>query len=133
MIAGQKARENKERTERDMRNREHAGNCYRSAAAELDFSMDDSMAGLPWGGMNFGVVMAKAQEVESRRSSGHGTYTGDGSVHSGGNYNLSYGQSVPTGSYGGSAMGNNMSEDMYMTRPQYMYEPPPVTAYNMIR
>ncbi|KAF4120183.1 hypothetical protein GMORB2_3310, partial [Geosmithia morbida] len=74
-----KARENKERADRDSKNRENAGNAYRIPTAD-DFAWSTEPCGLPWGGLNFGHAIARGHEFESRRSSGRATtaYTGGG-------------------------------------------------------
>ena len=107
--------------------------------------------------MSLGLVMTKSHEAESRRSSGQGTYAGENSSRSGHGsvYNMSYtpthpasahhtpthqtpimqpvqlSRHVPRGSFGSS-----LGDDLFMTEPQYMYEPPPldvVTSYPMMR
>ncbi|KAH7109357.1 hypothetical protein EDB81DRAFT_929811 [Dactylonectria macrodidyma] len=69
----EKARESKERAERDSRNQQYAGNSYRIPTPS-DFSSEEP--GLPWGSVNFGLVMTRGQKAASRRSSGRETYTG---------------------------------------------------------
>ena len=150
---GEKARENKEKAERDARNQEHAGNCYRTASAS-DFAVADGFSGLPWGGMSLGIVMTKSHEAESRQSSGHGTCAGENSSRSGHGsvYNMSYTsthltsahhspthqtpvmqpahptQHVPRGCFE-----TILGEDLFMTEAQYLYEPPPVTVVTSYR
>ncbi|KAK8141043.1 hypothetical protein G3M48_000960 [Beauveria asiatica] len=76
---GEKARENREMKEREMRNREHAGNSYRIPSA-ADISGDGALSGLPWGSVNLGHVVSRGHEAESKRSSsGRNTYNGDAS------------------------------------------------------
>ncbi|KAL4728446.1 hypothetical protein ACLX1H_005191 [Fusarium chlamydosporum] len=64
----EKARENKERAERDSRNQEYAGGSYRIPSAN-DFSSYSEPSGLPWGSMNIGPFVGRSQEAESRHSS----------------------------------------------------------------
>ncbi|OAA77400.1 hypothetical protein LEL_04223 [Akanthomyces lecanii RCEF 1005] len=92
----EKARENKEKAERDSRNLEHAGNSYRIPSA-VDIVRDDTLSGLPWGSVNLVHVVSRGHEAESKRSSGRNTYTGDDSSNPSSNsYSLaSYGQAVP--------------------------------------
>ena len=124
-IAGEKARENKERSERDARNQEHAGNSYRvPVAGDLDAATDFS--GLPWGSVNLNHVLSRGHDAESRRSgSGHGTYVSDegysiaayGSVHQ-----QSYAQ---TPGYGSSGVG----EKSYYDQAAYTYDPANLQPY----
>ncbi|KAM4056019.1 Basic-leucine zipper (bZIP) transcription factor [Hirsutella rhossiliensis] len=82
----EKARENREKAERESRNREHAGNSYRIPLGAVDlggsgyghgYGQEEELSGLPWGGMNLSLVVSRGHEAESRRSSGRGTYIGD--------------------------------------------------------
>jgi hypothetical protein len=127
LAAGEKARENKERSERDARNQEHAGNSYRvPMAGDLDTATDFS--GLPWGSVNLNHVVSRGHDAESRRSgSGHGTtYVGDESCSSGAyvtsTYPRSYGQ---TASYGSGSMG----EESYYDQAAYLYDPADFQSY----
>ncbi|KAM3481234.1 hypothetical protein MY8738_004586 [Beauveria namnaoensis] len=75
----EKARENREIKERQMRNLEHAGNSYRIPSA-ADITGDGALSGLPWGSVNLGHVVSRGHEAESKRSSsGRNTYNGDAS------------------------------------------------------
>ncbi|KAI8657388.1 BZIP domain-containing protein [Fusarium keratoplasticum] len=116
----EKARENKEKAERDSRNQEYAGNSYRIPNPG-DFSTDPEPSGLPWGSVNIAHFVARGQEVESRRSSGRGTYSGDDGFAT-----ATYGASPSYGgaqwaqhtSYGGSSGGDEMYYD-----DSYLYDP----------
>ncbi|KAG6024374.1 hypothetical protein E4U41_001794 [Claviceps citrina] len=72
----EKARENKEKAEREFRNQEHAGNSYRTPSAN-DLRLENELSGLPWGSVNWGLVITKGYEYQSRQSSGNDTYVGD--------------------------------------------------------
>ncbi|KAF4999769.1 hypothetical protein FGRMN_2238 [Fusarium graminum] len=76
----EKARENKEKAERDSRNQEYAGNSYRIPSSS-DFSSYGDPSGLPWGSMNIGHFVGRSQEAESRHSSSRrGTNSADESL-----------------------------------------------------
>ena len=62
-MSGEKSREQKERSERDARNQEHAGGSYRIPDPE-DIGIEEELSGLPWGGANMRYVVAKGHEVE---------------------------------------------------------------------
>lgn len=117
---GEKARESKEKAERDSRNQEYAGNSYRIPNPG-DFSTDPEPSGLPWGSVNIAHFVARGQEAESRRSSGRGTYSGDDGFAT-----ATYGASPSYGgaqwaqhtSYGGSSGGDEMYYD-----DSYLYDP----------
>jgi len=97
----EKARENKEKAERDSRNQENAGNSYRIPAGN-DVNAEPEPSGLPWGSLNLSLVVSRGHEAESRRSSGRGTYVGDDGLPAGPNANA-YGQDfAQTASYGSS-------------------------------
>ncbi|KAM5342694.1 hypothetical protein ACJ41O_013660 [Fusarium nematophilum] len=115
----EKARENKERAERDSRNQEYAGNSYRIPTAS-DFSTEAEPSGLPWGSVNIGHFVTRGQEAESRRSSGRGTYSGDdGFATATYGASPSYGaQWAQPASYGGSSGGDEMYYD-----DSYLYDP----------
>ncbi|KAJ3491808.1 hypothetical protein NLG97_g5529 [Lecanicillium saksenae] len=125
----EKARENKEKAERDSRNLEHAGNSYRIPTA-LDIMGDNTLSGLPWGSVNLGHVVSRGHEAESKRSSGRNTYTGDDSSNpSSNNYCLTpYGQPVPPHINYGSGVGG---EDQAMDDSPYLYGigSPPMPAF----
>lgn len=122
MFAGEKARDIKERSERDSRNQEHAGNSYRIPLAE-DIDTSSDLSGLPWGSVNLSHVVFRGHDAESRRSgSGHGTtYVCDEGypvgVHQG-----AYGQGyAQTASFGSSGTGDESCYD----RASYVYDPRP--------
>lgn len=122
---GEKARENKEKAERELRNQEHAGNSYR-IPSHTDFSLDNELSGLPWGSVSWGLVMSKGHEVQSRRSSGRGTYVGD-DTYSGAHY-VTYGQGLhQTASYGSSG-----AEEAYYDDTNYAYDPAGIHGYTTV-
>ncbi|KAK7749744.1 hypothetical protein SLS53_000323 [Cytospora paraplurivora] len=70
----EKAREHKERQEREARNQELAGSSYHVPVAEDFMSMragddGDQLSGVPWGGLNIQHMVAMGHETESRRGS----------------------------------------------------------------
>ncbi|KFA60918.1 hypothetical protein S40285_05787 [Stachybotrys chlorohalonatus IBT 40285] len=112
----EKAKENKEKAEREMRNQEHAGNSYRIPSGS-DINSDYEISGLPWGSVNIGHVVSRGHEVESRRSSGRRTHAGEDS-YSAGYYGYGYGQGINhAGSYGSSG-----GEEMYYDDGTYAYD-----------
>ncbi|KAH6892050.1 hypothetical protein B0T10DRAFT_283755 [Thelonectria olida] len=115
----EKAKDNKERAERDSRNKEHAGNSYRIPSPS-DFSSEE-VSGLPWGSVNFGHFIARGQEAASRQSSGPGTYVKDEMFTSPTTYGTpSYGmQWTQSASYGGSSGGG---DEVYYDD-TYLYDP----------
>ncbi|KAK8135236.1 hypothetical protein PG984_003176 [Apiospora sp. TS-2023a] len=67
----EKTKEQKEKSERDALNREHAGGSYQIHDSS-DLTGDEEVSGLPWGGLSMRHVVARGHESESRRSgSGH--------------------------------------------------------------
>ncbi|KAI1075209.1 hypothetical protein F5B20DRAFT_585428 [Whalleya microplaca] len=76
----EKAKEQKEITERDSRNQEYADSSYRVAHSdELDADQTD-VSGLPWGSISMRHVVARGHESESRRGSRRDDYTQDDSA-----------------------------------------------------
>ncbi|KAH8804630.1 hypothetical protein F5884DRAFT_679562 [Xylogone sp. PMI_703] len=65
-----KAKETKERIERDERNRAHAGSAYHTPDPG-DLGTDDELSGLPWGSLSLKHVVekGKAKEYSSRHGS----------------------------------------------------------------
>ncbi|KAK1243532.1 hypothetical protein MKX08_001670 [Trichoderma sp. CBMAI-0020] len=72
-----KAREQKERAEREARDKEHAGNSYRIPSSN-DIDIESEPSGLPWGSMNMSLFVARGHEAESRKASRRGMHQGDG-------------------------------------------------------
>ncbi|KAH7318730.1 hypothetical protein B0I35DRAFT_250798 [Stachybotrys elegans] len=120
----QKARETKEKAERDLQNLENAGNSYRTPS-QSDLSSQYELTGLPWGGMDLSHVVSRGHEAEGRRSSGRGTHTAE-DVHSPAYYGgYGYGHGInQTASYGSSG-----TDEIYYDESSYMYDPH-VHAYN---
>ncbi|CAH0024100.1 unnamed protein product, partial [Clonostachys rhizophaga] len=114
----EKARDNKEKAEREMRNQEHAGNSYRTPTAD-DFANDSELSGLPWGSVNMTHVLKKTHDSGGLRSSRREqTYTGDEAYRSR-YYNMPYGQGFQQSpSYGSSS-----TEDAYLDDQTYVYSP----------
>ncbi|KND93568.1 hypothetical protein TOPH_01859 [Tolypocladium ophioglossoides CBS 100239] len=118
----EKARENKENAERESRNQEHAGNSYRIPVV-TDVSRNQELSGLPWGSLNWSLVLARGHEAESRRSSGRGTYVGD-EPYPVPHYTMPYGADLhQTASYGSSG-----GDDVYYDDTNYVYDAPPAPA-----
>ncbi|CAK7568744.1 MAG: hypothetical protein SEPTF4163_006747 [Sporothrix epigloea] len=66
----EKAREQKERSEREFQNQEHAASSYQVPGPE-DLSIDDQLSGVPWGGPSLRFMVAKGHESLSNGSSSH--------------------------------------------------------------
>ncbi|ROT43118.1 hypothetical protein SODALDRAFT_375336 [Sodiomyces alkalinus F11] len=64
----EKARENKEKAERESQNKELAGQAYYTPST-TDLGPDQEESGLPWGGISMRHVVSRGHEYESRRSS----------------------------------------------------------------
>ena len=114
---GEKARENKEKAERDSRNQEYAGNSYRIPEPS-DFNHESELSGLPWGSVNVSHFLQRGHAAESQRSSGRGTYVGDDNFTTG-QYSYQYSnQWNQSASYGGSSGGEE-----YYYDDSYYYDP----------
>lgn len=70
---GEKAREQKDRAQRDAQNQQYAGAAYHIPDPE-DFTLDDGgdLSGLPWGGLNMRHVVARGH---ASGSTGHHTHS----------------------------------------------------------
>lgn len=66
--AGEKAREQKERAQRDAQNHEYAGSSYHTPDPD-DLGPEDDLSGLPWGSLNMRYVVAKGHESASQQGS----------------------------------------------------------------
>ncbi|KAK2609006.1 hypothetical protein QQS21_002376 [Conoideocrella luteorostrata] len=120
----EKARENKEKAERELRNLEHAGNSYRIPSA-TDSSMDNELSGLPWGSVNWGLFITRGREFQSRRSSCRGTYVGDDPYAA---QYVTYGQELHhSPSYGSSG-----GEEAYYDDTNYVYDPAGIQGYSTV-
>ncbi|RQM05455.1 hypothetical protein DH86_00001988 [Scytalidium sp. 3C] len=73
-----KAKENKERAERDERNIAHAGSSYHTPDPS-DLARDEELSGLPWGSLSFKHVVEKGKAKEY--SSRHGSHGEEGSAY----------------------------------------------------
>jgi hypothetical protein len=70
---GEKARDHKERAEREARNQQHAGSAYRVPEPD-ELAAGEDLSGLPWGGMNIQHVVARGHNAaSSQRSSQRGS------------------------------------------------------------
>lgn len=67
---GDKAKETKEREERDADNQAHAGHSYHTPEPD-EMGTDEELSGLPWGSMSLKHVVSrgKAKDEASRRDS----------------------------------------------------------------
>jgi len=74
--SGDKAKEAKEKQERDAENRAHAGYSYHTADV-TEMGGEDELSGLPWGSLSLKHVVSRghAREEESRRGSRRGEET----------------------------------------------------------
>lgn len=110
-----KAREQKERAEREARDKEHAGNSYRIPSSN-DIDIEPEPSGLPWGSMNMSLFVARGHEVESRKASRRGMHQGDGfaSPNYTSSLNSDMRQSVTYSSSG--------ANDVYLEDNPYIYD-----------
>ena len=78
--AGDKAKETKERQERDADNRAHAHQVYDTPDPQ-SMEDDENLSGLPWGSLSLKHVISrgKAKESESRRGSNSRSHEGQSS------------------------------------------------------
>lgn len=121
----EKARQNKEKAEREICNQENAGNCYR-IPSPTDFSFDTELSGLPWGNVNWGVAIIRGHEDQSPRSSGNNTFVGD-DQYSGPQY-IAYGHGLfKTPTYSSSG-----GEEAYYQDSNYVYDPSGIQAFTAI-
>ncbi|KJZ75562.1 hypothetical protein HIM_05025 [Hirsutella minnesotensis 3608] len=113
----EKARENREKAERESRNQEHAGNSYRIPVG-TDISGGQDLSGLPWGSMNLSLMVSRGHEAESRRSSGRGTHVGDEPFAS-----SPYAVMVSPGLYQSTpSYGSSGGEDAFYDDANYLYD-----------
>ncbi|KAL7797469.1 basic leucine zipper transcription factor domain-containing protein [Trichoderma ceciliae] len=110
-----KVKEQKERTEREARDKEHAGNSYRIPEPD-DIDAEPELSGLPWGSVSLSHIVARGHEAERRKSSGRGTYLDDS--FSSNNYSPSFSSDMrQTASYGSSGV-----NDTYLDDNPYIYD-----------
>jgi hypothetical protein len=87
--------------------------------------MDSELSGLPWGSVSWGLAVTRGHDVQSRRSSGRGTYVGD-DLYSGAQY-VTYGHDLhQTASYGSSG-----AEEAYYDDTNYAYDPTGFQGYGI--
>lgn len=110
-------KEQKERTEREAKDKEHAGNSYRIPEPD-DIDAEPELSGLPWGSVSLSHMVARGHEAESRKSSGRGTHLEDSFVSK--NYSSSFSSNMrQTASYGSSG-----ANDAYLDENPYAYDAP---------
>lgn len=121
---GEKAREQKEREERESRNEQLAGSSYQVPVPEDFMSPEggeygDYLSGVPWGGVSIQHMVAMGHESESRRGSRRGGGLSDHHNQQQGqqqyDYNAFYDpqlyDSQLAGGYGGGGGGGGGSAD----------------------
>ncbi|RYP77072.1 hypothetical protein DL771_001362 [Monosporascus sp. 5C6A] len=129
----EKAKEQKERAERESRNQEHAGSSYRIPdPSELE-AEDADLPGLPWGGINVRHVVARGRENhESRRGSARDDYSQDdahyhhsqyGSGRGGHDYQQYTHQTPSYGSRGSSGGDDRYYDDPLSSTSYYYCDP----------
>lgn len=127
---GEKAREQKERQEREAQNQQLAGSSYAVPLAS-DLGYDDQLSGLPWGGLNIPHMVARGHESASQQgASDHqqqhqqGQYGDDGGFYGGGAGPLwgSAGGSSEGGGYG-IGSGGDVAGDRYFDTSASSYSP----------
>ncbi|KAL6911024.1 hypothetical protein GGI43DRAFT_34152 [Trichoderma evansii] len=110
-----KAREQKERAEREARDKEHAGNSYRIPDSD-DINAESELSGLPWGSMNLSLFVARGHEAESRKVSRRGIHQSDGLTSP--NYTSSFNSDMrQSASYSSSG-----ANDIYLEENPYIYD-----------
>lgn len=111
---GEKAREQKEREERESRNEQLAGSSYQVPVPEDFMSPEggeygDYLSGVPWGGVSIQHMVAMGHESESRRGSRRGGLSDQQQQQQQYDYNAFYDpqlyDSQLAGGYGGGAGG----------------------------
>ncbi|KAI0167094.1 hypothetical protein GGR52DRAFT_87766 [Hypoxylon sp. FL1284] len=128
----EKAKEQKERAERESRDLAHASSSYRVPSTdEIAEDEDESLSGLPWGSLSIKHVLARGHETESRRSSANGgDYNGHGDTPQ---YYATSSPYLPqqTTYYGGSSNTNSNGEDDYSYQDMsYYYDVDPNTGHD---
>ncbi|KAK6077343.1 hypothetical protein SCUP234_06755 [Seiridium cupressi] len=68
----EKAKEQKEQSERDARNEELAGSSYTVPSSEELLDDEGNCSGLPWGSISMRHVVSRGHESQSRRDGGSG-------------------------------------------------------------
>ncbi|KAI1758892.1 hypothetical protein GGR53DRAFT_193171 [Hypoxylon sp. FL1150] len=120
----EKAKEQKEKAERESRDLEHATSSYRLPSTdELAMDEDPSLSGLPWGSLSMKHVLARGHETESRRSSANGSGNG-GDYSANGDTSQYYATSDPylprqTACYGGNVTSSGEDEFSYQDMSYY--------------
>ncbi|UKZ94129.1 uncharacterized protein TrAFT101_009016 [Trichoderma asperellum] len=110
-----KAREQKERAEREARDKEHAGNSYRIPDSD-NINTETELSGLPWGSMNLSLFVARGHEAESRKASRRGVHQSDGFTSP--NYTSSFDSNMrQSASYSSSG-----ANDIYPEDNSYVYD-----------
>ncbi|KAI0123099.1 hypothetical protein BJ170DRAFT_687799 [Xylariales sp. AK1849] len=74
----EKTKEHKEKSERDSRNRDHAGSSYHIPDSN-EIVDEEDYSGLPWGSINMHHIVARGHESESKRGSSRDNYVRDDS------------------------------------------------------
>ncbi|KAL1880221.1 hypothetical protein VTK73DRAFT_6049 [Phialemonium thermophilum] len=115
-----KAREKKERAQRDSQNEAHAGSSYHIPEPE-ELGPEDDLSGLPWGGLNMGYVVAKGHESASQQGSRR---TSDNRLEESHQFLNPYAPGyAQVASYDGQ---DSIGDDnRYYEDPPYYYEAPP--------
>lgn len=68
---GEKAREQRDRAQRDAQNQQYAGSTYHIPAPDDILADDGDLSGLPWGGINMRHVVARGHASASSHHSHH--------------------------------------------------------------
>ncbi|KAI2641842.1 hypothetical protein GGS26DRAFT_21798 [Hypomontagnella submonticulosa] len=118
----EKAREQKEKAERETRDLQHAGSSYRLPSSD-EIAEDDGvdLSGLPWGSLSMTHVLARGYEDESRRSGGSGGDTVQ-DEHAQYYATSSPYQQYQTVSYGSGTNSNGGDDYSYQDMSTYYYD-----------
>ncbi|RFU80894.1 basic leucine zipper transcription factor domain-containing [Trichoderma arundinaceum] len=109
-----KVKEQKERTEREAKDKEHAGNSYRIPEPD-EIDAEPELSGLPWGSVSLSHIVARGHEAESRKSSGRGTYLDDSLV------SKHYSSSFSSGAHQSASYCSSGANDTYLDDSPYLY------------
>ncbi|KAI1255873.1 hypothetical protein MGN70_002614 [Eutypa lata] len=135
----EKAKEQKERAERETRDQEHAGSSYRIADPRELGDEDGDLSGLPWGGLNVRHAMVRGHHETEGHRSRHSGGGGNGSPEDYDHYGAQYQQQrqqqqqQQQQQYGGSAAGDSIAgsggdvggSDYYYHQQQYQHQQTP--------
>ncbi|KXJ93144.1 hypothetical protein Micbo1qcDRAFT_222824 [Microdochium bolleyi] len=117
----ERVKDQKEQTERELRNKKYADSSYRTPYPDdLGFGDEEDLEGLPWGGPSMTHIVSRGCAYERRRTGGAGAGDGD--------YN-SVGRHGGDGGSGGGGGGHNSSSGSSRGSRTGQYCPAPYDDY----